>query len=59
MQKWTPDKVVKEVDFSVSFFWIQVQDLPPDQINVANVAKIGNLFSGLIEDDISGEEEGR
>lgn len=57
LKQWDPATTEDNMDFSQSEFWIQVHGLPLDHITADNARRIGELFEGLMDYDLAGNEK--
>ena len=55
LKMWNPDLSWKEIDFSLSAFWVQVHGLPPSWFNKEYVELIGGKVGSVLEVDIIAE----
>lgn len=55
IQRWNPDNVLAEIDFSHVSFWIQFHNLPLSKKSKANVKSVVELFGVLEEYDCEDE----
>lgn len=57
LQQWTPQAVIKEIDFSKALFWVQVHGLPVEFMNPKNATKILSHLGSLEEVEQMRHEE--
>lgn len=55
LKMWNPDLSWKEIDFSLSAFWVQVHGLPPSWFNKEYVELLGGKVGSVLEVDIIAE----
>lgn len=48
-REWNPDLNLAEIDFSLSFFWVQIHGLPMRFMTKENAMKIGGLFAKVLQ----------
>uniref|UniRef100_A0A7N2R5Y6 DUF4283 domain-containing protein n=1 Tax=Quercus lobata TaxID=97700 RepID=A0A7N2R5Y6_QUELO len=55
LKKWRPELDWKEVNFSLSTFWIQIHSLPAHWKSEDNIRKIGSTAGNVLAIDVVGE----
>ena len=48
LKEWSPELGFHEIDFSTFLIWVQVHNLPRDQMNLENASKIGNFIGRFL-----------
>ncbi|KAJ4839350.1 hypothetical protein Tsubulata_008290 [Turnera subulata] len=50
---WPPYLTSEQIDLRKSCIWIQVNGLPLNQLKASNAAKVGSLFAGLLDYEVT------
>ena len=59
LKQYSSDLSFNEIDFSISYFWVQVHGLPLNRQNVPSLKKVGAVLGNVLDTDLLGSGANR